>query len=231
MQQSLDDVCVVVPMFNEANVLEGVLETLLAVFPHVVCIDDGSSDNSPEIARRCGATVLKHVVNRGQGASLQTGFDYVRTMTDAEYCVTFDSDGQHGVLDALAMVDALRESGADIALASRFRGTTEGMSRMRGLVLKAGVWFTRRSAKLDVTDTHNGLRVLRRTALNSIRLRLDRMAHASELLSAIVPAGLSYIEVPVRVEYSEHSRAKGQANIAAINILFDLATAKLRASA
>jgi hypothetical protein len=116
----------------------------------------------------------------------------------------------------------------DVVLGSRFTGTTEAMPWMRSLVLRGGIWFTRRTAGLDVTDTHNGLRVLRRTALEQIRLHQPRMAHASEFLNAIVPAGLTYHEEPVEVFYTEHSRAKGQSSINAVNILFDLAAQRMR---
>jgi hypothetical protein len=104
------------------------------------------------------------------------------------------------------------------------------MPPVRRMVLRAGTGFTRWTAGLDVTDTHNGLRVLNRTALQRIRLTMPRMAYASELLSAIVPNGLSYTEVPTTVNYTAYSRAKGQANINAVNILFDLAVRRLRAS-
>lgn len=222
------DVCVVVPVFNEAESVAAVITQLLTSFDHVICIDDGSVDGSASSAAAAGATVLRHEINLGQGAALQTGFDYVLRHTRAELVVTFDADGQHDVADALRMVERARETGVDVVLASRFRGTTHEMPAVRGLILKAGTWFTRWSAKLDVTDTHNGLRVLRRTALLKIRLQLPRMAYASELLSAIVPNGLTYVEEPVSVHYTEYSRSKGQRNINAVNILFDLALQRFR---
>ena len=224
------DTVVVVPVFNEDSTVTAVVADLLSVFDSVVCVDDGSADSSAEAARLAGAVVLRHAVNRGQGAALQTGFEYVLRQTDAEYCVTFDADGQHLVADALRMVERAEETGVDVVLGSRFTGTTEAMPWMRSLVLKGGIWFTRRTAGLDVTDTHNGLRVLRRTALRKIHLRLPRMAYASELLSAIVPAGLTYVEEPVSVLYTEYSMAKGQRNANAINILLDLAGHRLRAA-
>lgn len=225
---SRDTVCVIVPVFNEAGSVGTVVSDLRSAFDLVVCVDDGSRDGSVAEATAAGAVVLRHAINLGQGAALQTGFDYVLNHTDATYCVTFDADGQHRVVDAERMVARARETGADVVLASRFRGATHDMPWMRGLVLRGGIWFTRLSAKLDVTDTHNGLRVLRRSALGAIRLRQPRMAYASEFLSAIVPAGLTYVEEPVEVFYSEYSRAKGQRNINAVNILFDLAAQRMR---
>lgn len=223
------DVCVIVPMYNEASTVAEVITALGASFDRIVCVDDGSTDGSDAIARAHGATVLRHAVNQGQGAALQTGFDYVLKHTDATYAVTFDADGQHVVSDAVRMVEAARETRSDVVLASRFTGTSTEMPTARRLVLKAGIRFTQWTAKLEVTDTHNGLRVLNRNALTRIRLTMPRMAYASELLSAIVPNGLSYIEVPTTVNYTDYSRAKGQSNINAVNILFDLAVRRMRA--
>ncbi|MFL6061441.1 MAG: glycosyltransferase family 2 protein [Marmoricola sp.] len=229
-QHAMDDVWVVVPVFNEAETIAEVVVALRASFPHVVCVDDGSADESAVMARAAGAQVLRHAVNQGQGAALQTGFDHVLRTTDARYVVTFDADGQHVVADAVRMVETARAEGVEVVLASRFAGTSHEMPAIRRLVLKAGTGFTRWSAKLEVTDTHNGLRVLSRTALERIRLTMPRMAYASELLSAIVPNGLSYTEVPTTVNYTEYSRGKGQTNINAVNILFDLAVRRVRAS-
>ncbi|MFL6156779.1 MAG: glycosyltransferase family 2 protein [Marmoricola sp.] len=224
-----DDVWVIVPVFNEAATVAAVIADLRTEFAHVVCVDDGSSDGSDRIARAAGATVLRHAVNQGQGAALQTGFDHVLRDTDAAYAVTFDGDGQHVVSDAVRMVAAAREQGVDVVLASRFTGASTQMPWVRHQVLRAGIQFTRWTAKLEVTDTHNGLRVLNREALRRIRLTMPRMAYASEFLSAIVPNGLSYTEVPTTVNYTEYSRGKGQTNINAVNILFDLAVRRMRA--
>jgi glycosyltransferase involved in cell wall biosynthesis len=226
----LDDVCVLVPVYNEAQAVGRTIAELRAAFPQVVCVDDGSVDGSGALAHAAGATVLRHVVNQGQGAALQTGFDYVLGHTDARWVVTFDGDGQHLVEDALRMVERARTSGVDLVLASRFTGRTEAMPRMRRLVLRGGLWFTRLTSRLDVSDTHNGLRVLNRTALTKIRLQLPRMAYASELLGAIVPNGLTYDEEPSTVIYTDYSRAKGQRNSNSLNILFDLAVRRIRSA-
>lgn len=223
-----DDVCVIVPVYDEQQTIAATVSDLRLAFAHVVCVDDGSTDGSGDLAAAAGATVLRHVVNLGQGAALQTGFDHALRHTDAAWVVTFDADGQHLVADAERMVEHARATGVDVVLASRFTGTTEGMPLLRELVLRAGVTFTRLTSGLRVTDTHNGLRVLNRKALETIRLELPRMAYASELLNAIVPAGLRYDEVPTTVLYTTYSRAKGQRNVNSLNILYDLAARRLR---
>lgn len=226
----LDDVCVIVPVFNEEPTVGRTIAELRQSFRHIVCIDDGSADGSGEIALAAGAVVLRHPLNQGQGAALQTGFDYALRYTDAKYVVTFDADGQHLVEDAIRMVERAKETGVDIMLASRFTGRTEAMPTMRRMVLRGGLWFTRITTKLAVTDTHNGLRVLNRDALHRIKLDLPRMAYASELLGAIVPNGLTYAEEPVTVVYTDYSRTKGQRNSNSINILFDLAVRRIRSA-
>jgi glycosyltransferase involved in cell wall biosynthesis len=226
----MDDVCVVVPAFNEHATIASTVANLLGEFRHVLCVDDGSTDGTGAIARAGGAMVVRHPVNLGQGAALQTGFDFVLRDSRFRYVVTFDADGQHLVEDAVRMVERARSTGVDVVLASRFRGATFDMPRMRRTVLRAGVLFTRITARLDVTDTHNGLRVLNRKALNRIRLELPRMAYASELLNAIQPNELTYVEEPVTVSYTEYSRAKGQRNSNSLNILYDLALRRLRSA-
>ena len=103
------------------------------------------------------------------------------------------------------------------------------MPRLRRLTLRGALLFSKMYDGLEVTDTHNGLRVLSRHALETIRLTLPRMAYASELQYAIGRNGLTYLEEPVSVIYTEYSRGKGQHNINAVNILFDLAARRMRA--
>jgi polyprenyl-phospho-N-acetylgalactosaminyl synthase len=211
---------VVVPAYNEARVLGGVVEELVARGHRVVVVDDGSSDDTPAAARRAGAVVLKHAINRGQGAALQTGIAYA-LRRGAEHIVTFDSDGQHAAEDVDALVAPLRAGRADVVLGSRFIGSSEGMPGGRKAILALAVIFTRVASGARVTDTHNGLRAFTRDAAAKLDIRLDRMAHASEILDQIVRHGLRFEEVPVHVRYTDYSRRKGQSSFAALRILAD----------
>jgi glycosyltransferase involved in cell wall biosynthesis len=226
---AFENVCVVVPAFNESGVIATTVSDLRKVFGTIVVVDDGSSDDTADVALAAGAAVIRHPLNRGQGAALQTGFDYVLTRTHADLCITFDGDGQHRVEDAEAMATLAADQGLDVVLASRFLGRTEAMPASRRLLLRGAIRFSRMATRLPLTDTHNGLRVLSRTALRKVRLTQDRMAYATQLEAAISRYGLSWAEVPATVVYTEYSRAKGQTNSNAINILFDLATNRIRA--
>jgi glycosyltransferase involved in cell wall biosynthesis len=157
----------------------------------------------------------------GQGAALQTGIDFALAQ-QAEYLVTFDADGQHRAKDAYAMVNQLIRSEVDVLLGSRFIGEAKGIPASRRILLKWAGLFTRATTRLNVTDTHNGLRVLTRRAAEMIKLRHNRMAHASELLGQIADQGLRYAEHPVTIVYTPYSLAKGQQASGAAAILLDL---------
>ncbi|WP_069388037.1 glycosyltransferase family 2 protein [Cellulosimicrobium cellulans] len=216
------DVCVVVPLYNEGSVIADVVGAALKVFPLVVCVDDGSSDDSAQRAREAGATVLRHAVNLGQGAALQTGIEYARCLPGVRYLVTFDADGQHRVDDAAEMVALARENDVAIVFGSRFLDARTRPGLLKRIVLRTAVWFTNQSTGLRLTDAHNGLRVIRTDAARRIDLHQDRMAHASEIVLQLGRTGLPWREHPVHVLYTEYSKGKGQSLWNSVNILVEL---------
>ena len=211
-------VFIVVAAYNEGGCIEGVVRELRASYSNVVVVDDGSTDRTHEAALRTGAHVLRHVINRGQGAALQTGIEYA-LQQGAKYVVTFDADGQHRVEDVAVLVAPIHGGACEITLGSRFLGGTVDMPKSRRILLRLAVGFTRVVNRVQVTDAHNGLRAFSRRAAECIHLTLDRMAHASELIDQIRRCGLAFQEVPVVVRYTEYSLAKGQSPRAALRIV------------
>lgn len=209
-------------MFNEATVVADVVTGLLPHFPHVVCVDDGSSDGSPEAAGEAGAIVVRHPINLGQGASLQTGIDYALQDPELDCIVTFDADGQHRVTDALAMRDRVIGGEADIVLGSRFLDGRTRLTPMKRLVLKTAALQSRLSTGMDLTDAHNGLRAFNPYIARNVRLTQNRMAHASELINQISELKPRWVEHPVEIIYTDYSKAKGQSLLNAVNILAEL---------
>lgn len=217
-----DDTWLIVPLYNEGVVVGDVLRHARETFRKIVCVDDGSADDSAQIAREAGAVVVEHPVNLGQGAALQTGLAYALRDPAARYFVTFDSDGQHRTEDAARMVQRLRTEPLDVVLGSRFLGTKMEASALKRLVLKAAVQFERMSTGLKVTDTHNGLRAFSRKGASAIEIRQNRMAHGSEILREISKKHLAYAEEPVHIIYTDYSRAKGQSLWNSVNIINEL---------
>jgi len=209
---------VVIAAYNEGRVIREVVREVVREGWHVVVVDDGSRDDTAAAATMPGAVVLRHAVNLGQGAALQTGIDYA-LRRGAREIVTFDADGQHAVEDIPCLIAAL--STADIALGSRFLGKVEGASGSRMAMLRAATAVSNSLSGMKLTDSHCGLRAFRSTAAPALRITQDRMAHASELLRKIRTSGLRLVEVPVTIKYTEHSKSKGQGGIQAVRILFD----------
>jgi polyprenyl-phospho-N-acetylgalactosaminyl synthase len=225
-----DDVCIIVPAYNEEQVIKDVLRRLTEKSYHVILVDDGSDDETYRRALGFRTTVLRHFCNLGQGAALQTGICYARQKTEAKYIVTFDSDGQHTVEDIHRLLEPLKRGAYDVALGSRFMagGVAADIGILKRLTLRMAVIFTRISTGLEITDTHNGLRAFTAEAAGKIKITQNRMAHASEILSQIAVRKLRYCEVPVTVAYTEYSRSRGQSLLNSINILWDIVKGKIR---
>lgn len=211
---------VVVAAYNEGRSVGKVVREVVATYPNVVVVDDGSRDRTADEAHAAGATVLRHVINRGQGAALQTGLTYA-LQQGARFVVTFDADGQHSPADVAALLEPLARGEADVSLGSRFLEHRDSVPAGRRLLLLLAVLFTRVMSGMRLTDAHNGLRALSAEAAGRIDLKLDRMAHASEILDQIRANRLRYREVPVHIRYTEYSLSKGQRGTDALRVAFE----------
>lgn len=212
-------VYVIVPAYNEAATVRETLGRVVRAYPNVVLVDDGSSDDTADIARPIVPFVLRHLINRGQGAALQTGIEFA-IGRDARYIVTFDADGQHRVEDIALLLAPLADGSCDVTLGSRFLGETLYMPASRRVMLRAGVSFTRLVSRLPVTDVHNGLRAFTGDAARKVNITMDRMAHASEIVDIIRTAELRFQEVPVQIRYTAYSLSKGQSLRDVFRVLF-----------
>ena len=211
-----------VPLYNEAQVIRGVIEEARRTFPRVVVVDDGSQDGSAAQAEAAGALVVRHPINLGQGAALQTGITYVLERTDARYLVTFDADGQHSPTDAAAMVERAEAEDLAIVLGSRFLDGKTDVGWLKRLVLRTVAVVSSRTSGMHLTDAHNGLRLIRRDAAQQLNLTQNRMAHASQIIRQLGATGLPWREQGVHIVYTDYSRAKGQSLWNSVNILVDL---------
>jgi len=218
------DVWIVVPAYNEAAVIGEVIADLRSVFDHVVCVDDGSQDDTGAVALRAGAHLVSHPVNLGQGAAIQTGTEYARSQPGAEVFVTFDADGQHRVKDVIRMIDKLSAEDVDIVIGTRFadQGVHSEVPVLKRIVLRTAVWLSPRSRRLNLSDAHNGLRVFNRKVAGGLDIAMSGMGHASEIIALVDENNWRVTEEPVEILYTDYSKSKGQPLVNGVNIVFDV---------
>jgi polyprenyl-phospho-N-acetylgalactosaminyl synthase len=216
---------IVIPAYNEEGKIGEVIQGLIKQrYANIVVVDDGSTDRTAMASSK--ATVLRHAINRGQGAALKTGIDYALSV-GADIIVTFDADGQHHPEDIPALIAPIMKRKADIALGSRFIRKGSNPPLLRKLALKGGALVFRLLYGARLSDSHNGLRALSRRAASVIRITCDDMTHASEIIEEIKLNKLKYVEVPVKITYTEYSLKKGQSTLNGARILFKMVFKKL----
>lgn len=211
----------VIPAYNEEARIEDAVRDAAKYVDAVVVVDDCSRDHTFGRAVAAGAHVLRHIINRGQGAALQTATDYAIEKLNAEIIVHFDADGQMRGEEIPMMTEPIKSGEADVVLGSRFLGKNAHMPFSRRITLFGGLLFTRLLSGIKTTDTHNGFRALSREAAKKVRITLERMAHASEILDLIQIHKLRYVERPVSIRYSEETLKKGQSSLGALVIVKD----------
>lgn len=219
-------VFIVVPAYNEEAVVRSVLQELLPLHHTIVVVDDGSSTELSEMVGDLPVYVLRHRVNLGQGAALQTGIEFALEK-NAAYIITFDADGQHQAADIAALLAPLAAKEADITLGSRFLKNTSHIPTRRKQLLKFARLVNFVFTGLWLTDAHNGLRAMTANAARKIKIRQNGMAHATEIVATIRKKKISYREIPVTITYSAYSRNKGQTIWGGFRIFFDILLNKI----
>jgi len=203
-------IAILVPAYNEAEnigyVLDRMPEQVCGAGTAVLVVDDGSRDGTGDVAAEHGAVVARHVINRGGGAALRTGY---RLMVEsgAEVVVTLDADGQHLPAEMERLVKPVLDGEVDVAHGSRVLGQADRNHFAREL----GIVFFNRLVSLitrtHVTDCSNGYRAVRTTALPQLVLRQEQF-HTSEFMIEAIKRGIPAKEVPITVERRLHGHSK-----------------------
>ncbi len=216
------ETAIVVPLYNEEKVVNHVLLELKNMYPKyaIIVVDDSSEDNSYEQACIGDIYILKHMVNLGQGAALQTGIEYAKEL-GCKYIVTFDSDGQHDPKDIKPFINELKKGDYDIILGSRFLGKTKNMPRSKRYLLKVSRFFTWATSGILLSDSHNGFKAINIEKFPNFEITQNRMAHASEIISIIKDLKMKHKEMPCNIRYTPYTLNKGQSMLNSINIILD----------
>ncbi|HYG39559.1 MAG TPA: glycosyltransferase family 2 protein [Cytophagales bacterium] len=220
---------VVVPVFNEEAIqLRQNLLALLKFHYNIVLVNDGWNKELKESIADLPIHYIRHSVNLGQGAALQTGVEYA-LLHNAEFIVHFDADGQHNPENIADLIKPLINGEAEIALGSRFlaNNTVKEIPPFRRFILFLARFVNYIFTGMLLSDAHNGLRAMTRKAAEQIFLTENSYAHATQILSEIRKNKLNYKEIPVTIYYSQYSTNKGQKSFNMFNIFLDLILNKI----
>jgi len=187
------------PAYNEEKKIYDIVKETSKFVDKVVVCDDGSTDQTKEIAKKAGALVTIHSKNKGKGAAMRTLFEYAKKI-DGDIVITMDSDGQFLPEEIPKLVNSLVENNADIVTGYRFENEKD-MPSYRKFGNKVLDKMTNLSTELTVRDSQSGFRAYSKKAINSIKFSTDGFGADSEILINATRKGLKIIEEPVTVIY------------------------------
>lgn len=222
---------IVIPAFNESKIIGDVLKGLPKRLDGIgsidtIVIDDGSLDNTAEIASNYNVIIVRHAINRGAGAATKTGLEYAR-INNYDTVVTFDADGQHDPKDIQKVLGPILSQGADLVVGSRLK-TSQEMPFDR-LILN---WVANITTLIFFgvlsTDSQSGLKAFSKKAISAINIKSDKMEFSSEILLEAKRNRLKISEVATRAIYTDYSLTKGQKNSNAIPVFIRMLTHLLR---
>lgn len=191
----------VIPAWNEAKNIAIVVAKVKPWIDETIVVDDCSDDGTAGLAERAGALVLRHPINRGQGAALQTGNEYA-LQNGADLIVHFDGDDQFLAEEIRDMTAPIIEGRADIVFGSRFLGKRANLPGFKKyLIIPAASLFNRLFLGINLSDPQNGFRALSRRAAEIIIIENRAMAHNSEIQFKAFKNKLRVVEVPITVIY------------------------------
>lgn len=214
---------ILVRAYNEEKVIKEVIDKILkSEYNNILVVNDWSVDNTKQILESYWDRIIfiNHLMNRWAWAALETGFEYIRRYIDCEYIVTFDADWQHDISDTNKFIQKL-DSQKDLwaVFGSRFlKWSTTNISITRKMTLFLGRIFTIFISHINLSDPHNWFRAFRYDTIKKIKLTIDNMAYASELIDQLHQNNIKIWEVPVNIRYTKYSISKWQKSSNAINI-------------
>ncbi len=203
----------VIPAYNEEKNIKKVVQQVQKYVDEVVVVNDCSKDNTYQeaikttlINKYAKAVVLHHIVNRGQGAALQTGNDY-SLKQGADIIVHFDADGQFSAKEIPEVIKPITNKEADACFGSRFLGRKSNLPFMKKvLILPLAKLINQTFFNIKTTDPQSGFRALSRQVVNKVKIEQDQMAHCNEILHKVHKNGFQIKETPITVIYHKYGQ-------------------------
>ena len=223
MSDKIEDVYIILPIYNEDEVLDNVLSELRFFFKNIIAINDGSTDNSRKIIEKYNDIVLiDHPINAGQGLAISTGIKYVQLYSKAKAIITFDADGQHSSKDARDFAIEILKCEEEVIFGSRFIDKVNNVPLIKKIVLNLIAKISNFILGMKLTDAHNGMKALKTSCLNKINFEISGFGFESELVSIIAKNKIKYKELKTHTLYTAYSIKKGQKLLNGLRIIEDL---------
>lgn len=223
MKNENPKIFIIIPAHNEEKNISSVLDGLIKKYQNIIVIDDGSSDNTINIIRNYPVILLNHIINRGQGSTLQTGNDYA-IKNGADIIVHFDADGQFLIEEIDDLIKPIIEDDYDAVFGSRF---LEKKSKIpwakKNIILPLGKLTNKLFFKIKTSDPQSGFRAMKKEVAQLIQIEHDGMAHCSEILHKAFKNKLKIKEVSITVIYNDF----GQDFSGGIKIIKDIIIKKI----
>jgi len=224
-------IAIVIPAYNEAKVLKKLLVSLnneltkKNINYSIILVNDGSSDDTVQIAKAEGVYVISHILNSGSGSATATGLSFAQQQ-GFDIAATLDADGQHAAEDLISGIVNIQGSKIDLLIGSRLIDSS-GMSKTKVVGNKGLSFITYILFGTNVTDSQSGLRLFSKRALNELKWKSSGYEFCSEMLWRAKQLGLKVDEYPIEAIYTDYSMSKGQNNWNAINIIKSLIKRRL----
>ncbi|MFA4952617.1 MAG: glycosyltransferase family 2 protein [Candidatus Pacearchaeota archaeon] len=217
---------IVIPAYNEEKSLGKVVDDLRKnKFENIIVVNDGSIDNTFEVAKNKKVKIYSHIINRGLGGALNTGIS-AALMNHADIIATCDADGQHDPMDVKRAIEFLKKENLDVVIGSRLINS-KGMPISRRIINSGASFVTQLLFGIYSTDTQSGLRVFTKEAAEKIIIKTNKMEVSSEIIKEIGRNKLKFKEIPIKAIYTDYSIEKGQRGLNAFNIAYKLMLRKI----
>ena len=206
----ISNVHILIPVYNEESKISEVILELKQYFKNIVVVNDGSSDSTLDILNQLDVVVINHLLNLGQGAAISTGINFIKNLKHIDAFITFDADGQHSVEDAIAFAHEIITCNEGIIFGSRFLQHKMNIPPLKRFALSVVTFMTNKITKMNLTDSHNGLKAYKLESIKDMQIDIDGFAFESEIISIVSKNNISYKEMPTNTIYTEYSKNKGQ---------------------
>jgi glycosyltransferase involved in cell wall biosynthesis len=220
----------VIPAYNEKNKIAKVVDSVSDLVYKVVVVDDGSSDGSVNFPLKKNVVVLRHLINRGQGAALMTGNRY-SIKDGAEIIVHFDGDGQFRAKDIEVLTKPIIENKAEAVFGSRFLSKKSNLPAIKRFLIHPMARLVNFCLLgINLSDPQSGFRAFNRRVAEELEINNDGAAHCSEIMHKISKITDKIKEVPIIVNYDNFGqgifKGKGRGT-GGIKIIKDLIIQKI----